>query len=1301
MPLTRILLVGFCLVLIGSLFPTPGQAQESYDTDYVVMFDTSASMNGPKGAPNLQVVKTTVREMIAKDWLPRSQNQTEPSRLYFYPFDSRVHPRREFDLTPQGVREFDEYVMGLGAYGWNTAIVDTLKKVLTSVPKFAFKDGRTVRRQYILLTDGEETLKPAQLRNNKAIFKLLRNWGQELGVTKFGDTCIILRVGQPNVGWNEIETQVKKAQDEGVPVDVGWTAPDPAAIRKMLQPPPRCFITPAVTNISIATEEGKPGQGTCTFNITGSHLPDKLPAGLIIEAQWGDAPAFTSLNAAQSAVTAKEWQSLVKGQAVYKEFSIDFAPPARNNVAGVGQLHASLIDPAGKLTMVSRPMSVSVTSKGKVEVAVSANPIRIDADRIDNRQSNFRHPLPLAADPAVQQNAGKVFIHLEDSWPNDDPKLFLDGKPLVGDQPVDLTNNQQEISIQLNENKGFNRYGGVLVVEAIDCQLRSGTDISTTLRIPWVIEGKPIPPALVTLAGELPTTGALKITHQRTQPGQKFEEHYQIAFRLEGAAGKQAEAAGFTITLKDFTPEIDPENKGNRVARDLAMTVQFEGDGRYTEAGRGAVAMKILIPGAAAAGEYLGVVKLKIVEGAAKFTAQGLGAPQKEVDLFWAVTVVDPVPPTVTIVTPLVNKVIEVGKKPAPADTPFLLPVEVVFNNAQVNSGAAVQVTIAPALFGAQDQWILTAKNPKNILALEVPSNIPAGLHFFDVVFTTQGINFEDGGNQATRTVELTVLKPVTPTVTIVAPPEDRVIKVGKEPAPADTPFLLPVEVVFNNTQVNSDAEVLVTIAPALFGARNQWILTAKNPKDILDLVVPNNIPAGTHDFDVVFTTQGIDLAAGGNRTTLTVKLTVLPAPVATVTLKAPSFLQLNNLVTPGAPWNPNQNIASIPIELDFNAEAKRKNLQVTVTGGVAQLVFSPNNSTGVLLVEIPRGQNKQQALISLKANDKNAQFAANGDDFQTFTVKAHIVGMPQPQATLHRSEEQESKVFEHAERGGETTYLIPVSWNDSAPWMGYRIRVKKPANVDLAGRDPHVTIETEGGFIGPDITEIVVLTRLSESAEPGTFNETWEFVGEGNLLVEPNEIVFTQRLLTPPMPMWKKLAYAAAAMVGLLLVGLLVNQQVKKHHGPPTFPVSFSCEWETSDDGDSGYIKATGKEEHTFGSGTDELGTLPITVTLKATKQQYGCGLVLNWEVTEQSSDGKITCVRFDEMNAENEFYSGENVSSSDRIVFKKNGTDFLDLNFHGVAESTDLNEEGELGGEDDDDGGDFEFEDEKEFTV
>ena len=85
MTLTRILLVGMCLVLFGSLFPTPGRAQDFYDTDYVVMFDTSVSMNRGENGSTLEVVKTTVREMIANDWLPRSDIK-KPSRLYFYPF---------------------------------------------------------------------------------------------------------------------------------------------------------------------------------------------------------------------------------------------------------------------------------------------------------------------------------------------------------------------------------------------------------------------------------------------------------------------------------------------------------------------------------------------------------------------------------------------------------------------------------------------------------------------------------------------------------------------------------------------------------------------------------------------------------------------------------------------------------------------------------------------------------------------------------------------------------------------------------------------------------------------------------------------------------------------------------------------------------------------------------------------------------------------------------------------------------------------------------------------------------------
>ena len=169
-------------------------AQSANDTDYVVMFDTSMSMNKPSDQPTLGKVKKALKDMVENTWLPHSKRQDQPARLYFYPFDAEPHPPRLYELTTSGVQDFIAYLDGLEANGTNTAIIDTLELVLDTVPQIAISDGRIARRQYILLTDGEEMVRRDWV-DQKLLEKLLRKWGKELKVES-RDSLFLLRVGE-------------------------------------------------------------------------------------------------------------------------------------------------------------------------------------------------------------------------------------------------------------------------------------------------------------------------------------------------------------------------------------------------------------------------------------------------------------------------------------------------------------------------------------------------------------------------------------------------------------------------------------------------------------------------------------------------------------------------------------------------------------------------------------------------------------------------------------------------------------------------------------------------------------------------------------------------------------------------------------------------------------------------------------------------------------------------------------------------------------------------------------------------
>ena len=233
-------MAGFLLATVLSVFSySICEGQTSSDTDYVVMFDTSMSMTRPEEKPTLTEVKVALKEMVRLSWLPESKRQDEPARLYFYPFDDPPEARRVFLLTDSGVRDFENFVGDLEANGSNTCIIDTLEKVLKEVPQIAHEDGRICRRQYILLTDGEENCRDDDWVAQGLLEKALTEWAQEPKVKALGDSLFLLRVGQfknnnAKDGFEELERQAKNAEAKGTSVKVGRSAPD--QIRKLLEP---------------------------------------------------------------------------------------------------------------------------------------------------------------------------------------------------------------------------------------------------------------------------------------------------------------------------------------------------------------------------------------------------------------------------------------------------------------------------------------------------------------------------------------------------------------------------------------------------------------------------------------------------------------------------------------------------------------------------------------------------------------------------------------------------------------------------------------------------------------------------------------------------------------------------------------------------------------------------------------------------------------------------------------------------------------------------------------------------------
>ena len=128
---------------------------------------------------------------------------------------------RLYELTTSGVQDFIAYLDGLEANGTNTAIIDTLELVLDTVPQIAISDGRIARRQYILLTDGEEMVRRDWV-DQKLLEKLLRKWGKELKVES-RDSLFLLRVGDMKGSYAEKSFVELKRQAEKVKRGGGCT----------------------------------------------------------------------------------------------------------------------------------------------------------------------------------------------------------------------------------------------------------------------------------------------------------------------------------------------------------------------------------------------------------------------------------------------------------------------------------------------------------------------------------------------------------------------------------------------------------------------------------------------------------------------------------------------------------------------------------------------------------------------------------------------------------------------------------------------------------------------------------------------------------------------------------------------------------------------------------------------------------------------------------------------------------------------------------------------------------------------
>ena len=172
------------------------KGNEANATDYIVMLDVSLSMNDPEWNPALSYAKNALIDWMNNIWLPNGKGVQNPGRLYLYPFTKEVRPRRTFELTNSGAKEFEGYLNRLDADGHHSAIITTSTEVLETMSK----SGRTAKRQYILITDGDETVLSEQLPNlwkNK-----LAQWKTAVVADQRNDQLLIMVIGSGSTGVN-------------------------------------------------------------------------------------------------------------------------------------------------------------------------------------------------------------------------------------------------------------------------------------------------------------------------------------------------------------------------------------------------------------------------------------------------------------------------------------------------------------------------------------------------------------------------------------------------------------------------------------------------------------------------------------------------------------------------------------------------------------------------------------------------------------------------------------------------------------------------------------------------------------------------------------------------------------------------------------------------------------------------------------------------------------------------------------------------------------------------------------------
>lgn len=1137
----------------------PVSGQSTADTDYVVMFDVSLSMNDPEGNPTLSIVKKALEEMVKDTWLPSSKSQNLPGRLYFYPFAKEVRPRRQFELTTSGTEEFIDYLNRLEADGYATAIIDTLEEVLETVPKVALSDGRKARRQYILLTDGDETERNDWV-DEKLLRNLLKQWNQELSVENQNDHLFILRVGSlTRSSERNLKEMEEQAEESGASVEVDRSPPDPEVIRRKLQPPASYGFP---TSQDKAVSYVNSGEKNISVSLLGKNLPETKPSGLRMEARFkNDVPKHSRLRSDSSTVSAAQWEELREGKPLVASVPFDFNPPQGVDVDDQGVLIWRLVDSTGKVLAGPFEKVVNVTSRGKAEVRFSTERIEIEAGRIDARESFHEFDFELTRDAAVDQRGGLVTISATPAFPKDDVAIIVDGMPLSGNMDLNLSKgsgltSDHSLQFRINNQADFTQYSGVIYLESKSCQLKTRSGVANRVEIPWQIKGEPIPAALIEVKGSFPINGKKKLTAERNGKATesiKFRE--SIGFEPAGEAGKEAKRRGYIVTVTDWEMTYPAgEMPSGYSPRDPLMKVLLDNKEKTITGQPDAVTVDIEMPGDTPPGRYFGKLILEIEN--AKFSAKGLGAPVGEIELYWEIEILAQKPKMVTLLTPENDQVIRIGKEPDGAETSL----------------------------------------PRQ----------------------TARIDFSEVGQ-------------------------------GEE------------------------VEVSVSVSPRFFlGKGSVSNLSPSNAIVPVDLILPGLEGAGVKTvelrFDIV---KGNAVFQDDTKTQVrSITVEVDPAPIPSASLIMP-VLKTGQKLPLNAKWGGGSVTSGFSLELDFNAEAQRKNTEVTVVDESGAVVGKLSSLTSNLSVPVRHqlGELRVNKKFRLSSTDSGFVFS-NGKEFLEFEIVSNVDDYPQPEVLMDSSGVSSYLSFDYSEEEQEIEEIVRFTWSESAKWLNSRFNLVPLSDIELNGRPRLTYLEPPLDSIDSSVTEVRIITRIPAGLEPGSYSESYRIIPEGDLDTSESVWILEREGIAKPMTTSEIAKMMGIALAVLLIAGFVGKKMYDKKFGDPVFPGNFYCDVQ-SEELSALRLKGRGDSSVSFGGDYSEGADYPLNFTLTAVKAASGLGCKIEFSESESESQqiNDLLVLRFDQDGDRHDFVSGESVSGGDRLEVLDGSKVIIEISFRGLS--------------------------------